>query len=521
MKRAILAALVVLASAVPAEAQPILIPWRPPAGCSDGQAITYNATTHLWVCGTTGATVTGAANVVLKSDGAGNAVASGATDNGTTFAINTNKFTVTEASGNTSVAGTLATLGSLTAGDTTADTHTVNGNTTFNLPSGGSGFVKLDSTGQERGLKITQSGTEVAAFTASSSTGEVKLGATAAAGTYFTTLWGGGSERARIETDGDVCIGATSCSSKLSVTGTASVSSTATITGLLTATAGVTTPANLTTTGTGDLVSGDALTVAGNSTLGDAATDLTTINGRVYVNTPSGAPTNSQILTRSNSTGAVSVQTFGPDNDSVVFDGYYSSNWIAADTSVAGIHKLSDKLTIWKVSGTSSGSNITSAVSSAISSPLMSFDLLTGAVAVGGSLTVNTDDFVVNTSTHAVSTAGSLTVAGDTTLGNASTDTTTLHGHGAFASDTTPAINSCGVGASVSGTDMGGTVTPGTSASTCTLDFGETWGAAPTCTFTPKGGTDAQLYASSFSTTQFAFHFGYSASVTYIYSCHQ
>lgn len=46
-----------------------------------------------------------------------------------------------------------------------------------------------------------------------------------------------------------------------------------TTTGLLTATAGATTPADLTTTGTGDLVSGDGLTVANNAVFGDAVTD--------------------------------------------------------------------------------------------------------------------------------------------------------------------------------------------------------------------------------------------------------
>jgi len=50
---------------------------------------------------------------------------------------------------------------------------------------------------------------------------------------------------------------------------------------LVTATAGVTTPANLTTTGTGDIVSADALTVAGNTTLGDAAGDVVDMNGDV------------------------------------------------------------------------------------------------------------------------------------------------------------------------------------------------------------------------------------------------
>lgn len=55
---------------------------------------------------------TGAANTLPKwSNTTGTLTNSLVTDNGTTFAINTNKFTVTEASGNTSIAGTLSVTG--------------------------------------------------------------------------------------------------------------------------------------------------------------------------------------------------------------------------------------------------------------------------------------------------------------------------------------------------------------------------------------------------------------------------
>ena len=53
-----------------------------------------------------GITNSAPANTIMKSDGT-NAVSSSITDNGTTVAINTNKFTVTESNGNTVAAGSV------------------------------------------------------------------------------------------------------------------------------------------------------------------------------------------------------------------------------------------------------------------------------------------------------------------------------------------------------------------------------------------------------------------------------
>lgn len=51
------------------------------------------------------------ANGIIKSNGSRTVASSSATDDGTTFAIATNKFTVAESSGNTAIAGTLAVTG--------------------------------------------------------------------------------------------------------------------------------------------------------------------------------------------------------------------------------------------------------------------------------------------------------------------------------------------------------------------------------------------------------------------------
>ena len=66
-------------------------------------------------------------NTVAKFVSAGAVGNSSATDDGTTFAIATNKLTVTEASGNTSIAGTLGVTGLLTA---TAGINASGGTTT-------------------------------------------------------------------------------------------------------------------------------------------------------------------------------------------------------------------------------------------------------------------------------------------------------------------------------------------------------------------------------------------------------
>ncbi len=81
--------------------------------CSDTQI--YKMSGGVWTCsadGGGGVTNSAGNNVITKSDGT-NLVASSVTDNGTTFAIATNKLTVTEASGNTAIAGTLNVTGQI------------------------------------------------------------------------------------------------------------------------------------------------------------------------------------------------------------------------------------------------------------------------------------------------------------------------------------------------------------------------------------------------------------------------
>lgn len=101
MKRALLVALVVLGGALPAEAQPVLIPWRPPAGCATNDVIKFNGT--LWTCGSVSTFST--LNAIPVGNGTG-MIASGLTDDGTTIGAN-RRLAVTVSGGTAAViAGT-------------------------------------------------------------------------------------------------------------------------------------------------------------------------------------------------------------------------------------------------------------------------------------------------------------------------------------------------------------------------------------------------------------------------------
>jgi hypothetical protein len=60
------------------------------------------------------------------------------------------------------------------------------------------------------GLYITYAGTQVASFTSNAGTGEVRIGATNGTGTFFPTFYSNNTERARITSGGNLCVGTTS-----------------------------------------------------------------------------------------------------------------------------------------------------------------------------------------------------------------------------------------------------------------------------------------------------------------------
>ena len=65
----------------------------------------------------------------------------------------------------------------------------------------------------------------------------------------------------------------------------------------------------------------------------------------------------------------------------------------------------------------------------------------------------------------------------------------------------TPTLGTCGTSPSVSGKDEGGTITVGTTMGTgCTLNFSQTYGAAPACVVISENGGDVALTAGTSTT---------------------
>src|SRR4029077_10183661 len=108
--------------------------------CTAGSAVTSMTAAGIQTCSpfsgagaVSGSGTTNTIPVWTSSSTIGN---SSVTDNATTFAINTNKFTVTEASGNTAVAGTLNVTGSSTLAAAAATELDGTGTTTATATSG-------------------------------------------------------------------------------------------------------------------------------------------------------------------------------------------------------------------------------------------------------------------------------------------------------------------------------------------------------------------------------------------------
>jgi hypothetical protein len=105
------------------------------------------------------------------------------------------------------------TAASGTAGNAITFTQAMTLNASGNLGISTTSPTQTISVGLTSGTKgfnivYTPSSAELAAFTANASTGEVRIGATAA--TYFPTFYSNGSEAARIDSSGNLLIGTTS-----------------------------------------------------------------------------------------------------------------------------------------------------------------------------------------------------------------------------------------------------------------------------------------------------------------------
>lgn len=133
------------------------------------------------------------------------------------------------------------------------------------------------------------------------------------------------------------------------------------------------------------------LTANGSTTLGDSATDLVTVNGRILATINSGTPSESVIEARSNgsSGGFISLVPMAVDTNYIMFDGNRSgSNYVAQDTSAAGVGKTGDKLMFIGVNGVTDSLSMNTEWSNAVSTPMGYFDLTDGALYLSQSSTL-------------------------------------------------------------------------------------------------------------------------------------
>jgi hypothetical protein len=301
----------------------------------------------------------------------GNTVVAGTLSVTSDVAVNTNKFTVTASSGNTLVAGTFTVNGNTTLGDTPAsDTTTVNGFTTiannnatadtlelYNTNTGGYGSVAFyDNTPAIKG--------------ASGYGNSLATDATVRSRLYWRTL---GSDMIFTTGSGTPSTAAIFLTNS---TGNVNIGSTASDPGF-----------KLRVQGTFDSTGNSQ--IDGNTTLGDATSDTTAINGATTITGPTSA------------VGLV-VKTTAQANIRINGDTDNTS-----DNSYTGyiIAKGSTPTELWYIGRDGTGN--------------------TDGLIIRRAAT--TDDLKIDTSGNATY-AGNWSVNGNTTLGDAAGDTVTING---------------------------------------------------------------------------------------------
>jgi len=475
------------------------------ASCSAGSFLSALGATGSGTC--TAAIATSSANTIAKYSG-GNAIAGSLlTDDGTTFAINSNKLTVTEASGNTLIAGTL-TLSPMTSGSV--------------LFAGTAGLVSQDNTAfnwnnSTKTMTITSpSGTAIGALSNSTSAGTMYIENTNASGPsdFYATNSSGTAEISFGY--GNSSYSDAARAGKGYVWRNTGVNLVFARTGVTDATLFSNGNLNIgtSTSDPGVLLNVQgAASTTGAVTLGDNTSDRHTSNGGfdAYETTGStfaglDSTTNSNIAvwdTTSMTTGV---------GGGILFLGKYTNSGNYAGAGGIKLMKLNstdNNYSFDLVFGTrANGANLAEVLrlfstgaanfvgDLSVATNKFTVTSSNGNTSTAGTLSctsdfaVNTNKFTVTASSGNTLVAGTLSVNGNPTLGDANADLSTVFGHVLY-NGTAPSKNAgCdGSGAAtVTGTDAAFHSTTGTGATACTWTFSRTYTVAPTCTVFVEGG---------------------------------
>jgi hypothetical protein len=246
--------------------------------CSTPSAIIAVNTDGTVLCSTNAIDGSGTANTLAKWSDANTLTNSLVTDNGTTWAYNTNKLTITASNGNTSIAGTLGVTGlsTLTGGfslgaDSSAASHKITNLTNGSSAQDAAAFGQIAT-----GVNAAVSGTtnKLAKFTSTNVVGDSSVTSTAAdslvvtQGSTSSITMSGTSESSYLMfgSNQDIYLRGGKAASSINI-------------GDATNTGGI----NLGSASNHTINVGN-FTVQGNSAFGNATTDTTTITGNTTIN---------------------------------------------------------------------------------------------------------------------------------------------------------------------------------------------------------------------------------------------
>jgi hypothetical protein len=405
--------------------------------------------------------------------------------------------------------GTLTTAGGLTAGDTTADAHTINGSVTIigSTASGSDGNLNVRGSSDATGRVVARLSSDVSGaasrlqFT-DGFTYNYGIGTAATSGDLVfsagNSLGAAGTERFRVAQNGETTVttGATSVAAAIAgtaVTLTAADAASDYLTFRGTVAKGLVfnnstqaadgyllydqTARSLTfavegaikaTIGAATTALGNALTVSGNTTLGDAAGDILDVNGDL---SKFGGTADGYVYFKDNTVGFQYATSSDGAPGYINYYGYQGGfseyrNLIIGDGRGATVATITGSTKALVLNGPATlGDDVTDA------------HTINGGVTITAGLTVSSSAVLFNTGFTAASNA--------------------TFGLKIYDSGSAAAITTCGTPTATGGSNAI-TFTAG-NATTCTVTFAAAWTATPICI--AQATTSKVLYVSAASTT--------------------